>query len=75
MDYSQNNTFRKEFHKDKPIFSSSIFPNPNTTEPSILMGNMDEEGLTFGVLLGVWKPVYPSKICDYPLAFIDARLI
>ena len=25
------------------------------------------------VLLGVWKPIQPEKICDFPLALVDAR--
>ena len=27
----------------------------------------------FGVMLGIWKPLYPSEVCDYPLAVMDAR--
>ena len=25
-----------------------------------------------GVLLGVWKPISPSKVCDYHFAVMDA---
>ena len=25
------------------------------------------------VLLGVWKPIFPSTVCDFPLAVMDAR--
>ena len=24
-------------------------------------------------MLGIWKPLYPSEVCDYPLAVMDAR--
>ena len=34
---------------------------------------MDDEGSKLGVLLGVWKPIYPSEVCDHPLAVMDAR--
>ena len=45
----------------------------NMTEPDILMGKFDTETEKLGVLLGVWKPLSPSKICDHPLAVMDAR--
>merc|ERR1712029_1069656 len=39
---------------------------------NILMGQFDTEDYKFGTLLGVWKPLTPSKVCDYPLGVMDA---
>ena len=39
------------------------------------MGEMDDDDSKLGVLLGIWKPLHPSKVCDYPLAVMDARTI
>ena len=59
LDYHPNNTLRKEFHKERPVFSSGGL---NVTEQGLMMGDHDEENLKFGVLLGVWKPIYPTKV-------------
>jgi len=32
---------------------------------------MDQED-EIAVLLGVWKPIFPSTVCDFPLAVMDA---
>ena len=37
------------------------------------MGEMDGANGTLGALLGIWKPLHPSRVCDYPLAVMDAR--
>lgn len=37
------------------------------------MGDMDGDHGKLGALLGIWKPIHPSKVCDYPLAVMDAR--
>ena len=37
------------------------------------MGHLDNEDSKFKVLLGVWKPIIPEKVYDYPLAVMDAR--
>ena len=44
-------------------------------EANYLMGEMDDDDSKLGVLLGIWKPLHPSKVCDYPLAVMDARTI
>ena len=45
----------------------------NISETLILLGSMESEESKLGVILGVWKPLSPSKICDYPLAVMDAQ--
>jgi len=67
LDYHQDDQARLEFHKEFPELDSE------RSEPKILMGKMNQDGLEMKVLLGVWKPLYPAKICDYPLALMDAR--
>jgi len=69
LDYYQDDTARIEFHKKWPVMESNI------SEPMILMGKMDDENGKLGVLLGVWKPLYPEAICDFPLALMDARTL
>ena len=63
LDYHQNNSLRMEFHKEKPAFSSFADPSHFPTfESDVLIGLMDTEKSKFGVLLGVWKPIYPNKV-------------
>ena len=67
LDYNQNDEDRVEFHKDHPIFDSYVldpsqFMDFTLTEPGILMGQQDTEDSKLGVILGVWKPLYPSKV-------------
>ena len=72
LDYHQNDSLRKEFHAEKPV----MVPDneyASRVESSILMGSLDTEESKLGVLLGVWKPIFPEKICDHPLAIMDAR--
>ena len=45
------------------------------TEPHYLMGDMDDDDSKLGALLGIWKPISRSKVCDFPLAVMDARSI
>ena len=72
LDYHQNDEDRVQFHKEKPIFESYVI-DPSSmmdfslTEPGILMGLQDTEESKLGVLLGVWKPLYPSKVNKYYL--------
>ena len=61
LDYHQNDTLRKEFHKERPVFTYRV-SGMETSEPDILMGLHDTEDLKLGVLLGVWKPLHPSKV-------------
>jgi len=71
LDYHQSDKLRREFHQVKPpIVPDSAF---DKVESKILMGSMDNEDSKLGVLLGVWKPIYPEEICDRPLAVMDAR--
>jgi len=65
LDYHQNDTARLLYHKD--------FPAMKGQEAELLMGLGDDEESRLGVLLGIWKPIKPEKVCDYPLAFMDAR--
>ena len=45
----------------------------NFTEPNVLMGHFDDDDNKLGVLLGLWKPIHPEFVCDWPLAIMDAR--
>ena len=77
LDYHQNDEDRIQFHKKYPIFESNLMDPSSVidfslSEPGILMGLQDTEESKLGVLLGVWKPLYPSSICDKPLAVMDA---
>ena len=66
LDYYQDDDDRIEFHKEHPIFESNWITMDSSlshlTEPAILMGQQDTEDSKLGVLLGVWKPLYPSKV-------------
>ena len=72
LDYHQNDEERVQFHKEYPIFDSYVIDfndnkafNFSLVEPGILMGLQDTEESKLGVLLGVWKPLYPSKVNKY----------
>jgi len=65
LDYFQGDEEREEFHKKYTALKSS--------EPEALLGRLDTEEEKLGVLLGIWKPLYPKEIMDYPLAVMDAR--
>jgi len=65
LDYHQNDTARLLYHKD--------FPAMKGQEAELLMGLGDDENSRLGVLLGIWKPLKPEKVCDFPLALMDAR--
>ena len=44
------------------------------SEATLMMGEKDDADSKLGVILGVWKPILPTKeICDFPLAVMDAR--
>ena len=66
LDYHQNNSLRMKFHRDKPALSS-FFDHSHlpTVESDVLIGLMDTEKIKFGVLLGVWKPIYPNKVSSF----------
>mmetsp|Transcript_16798 Transcript_16798/g.38807 ORF Transcript_16798/g.38807 Transcript_16798/m.38807 type:complete len:365 (-) Transcript_16798:139-1233(-) len=66
LDYTQNDTARREFHDEYPPFSGS-------NEHHALLGNSDSETEEMRVLLGIWKPVMmTTPVCDHPLAIMDA---
>eukprot|EP00092_Neocalanus_flemingeri_P067682 GFUD01082642.1.p1 GENE.GFUD01082642.1~~GFUD01082642.1.p1 ORF type:complete len:347 (-),score=78.13 GFUD01082642.1:9-1049(-) len=67
LDYHQNDTARIEFHKEFPALDMKL------SEPAMLMGSLDDEDGKLGVMLGVWKPIQITSVCDYPLAVMDAR--
>ena len=73
LDYHQNKTKRIEFHEKYPAMDLGISDVFGFVSPKILMGEMDDENGTFGVMLGVWKPIHPAAVCDHPLAVMDAR--
>lgn len=68
LDYSQNDTARKNFHEVYPIFSQA-------REQFILLGMEDtDDDDEFEVILGVWKPIgMMTGVCNHPLAVMDAR--
>ena len=68
LDYYPDNAARVEFHE---TYGPAVWLT-NQTEANILMGDFDGEGMEFKILLGVWKPLSPNPICDYPLAAMDA---
>ena len=68
IDYHQNYTERVSFHK---VFPTRPCADP--CDPEILMGENDDEDGEFKVLLGIWKPIFPEEVCDYPLALMDGR--
>ena len=63
LDYHQNDTARILFHKKFPAIGES----------AQLMGEKDDENGKLGVVLGVWKPIHPAAVCDFPLAVMDTR--
>ena len=65
LDYHQNDTARLAFHED--------FPAMKGQEAELLMSLGDDDSSKLGVLLGVWKPLRPERVCDFPLAFMDTR--
>jgi len=67
LDYYQDDEARIEFHKEFPEFEDS------RSEAKLMMEKLDDEDHKLGVILGVWKPLSPEKVCDYPLALMDAR--
>lgn len=68
IDYHQNYTERVNFHQEY-----SAEPCAEPCEAKIMMGDNDDEDGEFKVLLGIWKPIFPETVCDYPLAVMDAR--
>ena len=52
---------REEFYKVDDLPDKHL-EQMNKTEPHALMGDHDTEGEKLGVILGVWKPVYPSEV-------------
>ena len=62
LDYHQNDSLRLEFHKDRPAISPYLKKYMPPLESEILSGSMDTEDMKLGVLLGVWKPIYPTEV-------------
>ena len=50
-----------------------VFFGNTKNEPNALMGTLDTEEYQYEIMLGVWKPLHPKKVCDIPLAVMDAR--
>ncbi len=76
LDYHQNDSMRLDYHKNEWEPLDGLLTNfmvLNKTEPHYLMGIHDTEDAKLGVLLGVWKPLEPEEVCDYPLAVMDAQ--
>jgi len=67
LDYHQDDEERDKFYEKFPLPSFS-----NRTEPHVLTGSLDTENEKLGVMLGLWKPLYPKQVMDYPLAVMDA---
>ena len=65
LDFHQNDTERVLFHEEYPPLQGTI---AELLQPGI---NNHDDNLE--VVLGVWKPLYPASVCDYPLAVMDAR--
>merc|ERR1711983_5919 len=72
LDYYQDDEARLEFHKTNPLIDLK-YSEKNVSENHVLTGYYDTEDLKVGVMLGVWKPLSPTQICDKPLAVMDAR--
>jgi len=68
LDYHQDDTERERFYQEFPLPTFS-----NRTEPHVLTGALDTEQEKLGVMLGIWVPLYPKQVMDYPLAVMDAR--
>jgi len=69
LDYYQGKEERIAFHQRYPPLTWTNM----STEAGLLMGSHDTENSKLGVLLGVWKPIFPYEVCDHPLAIMDAR--
>lgn len=72
LDYFQDDEARLEFHKTFPLIKPELSER-NVSEGHVLTGHYDTEDLKVGVMLGVWKPLHPTQVCDFPLAVMDAR--
>ena len=61
LDYHQSDELREEFYKvhDTP---GKYMEQMNKTEPHALIGDHDTEDEKLGVMLGIWKPLYPSEV-------------
>ena len=67
LDYHQDDEARQEFHQEFPVLEAP------RSEIKLMMEEMDDDEHKLGVILGVWKPLAPEKVCDYPLAVMDTR--
>jgi len=72
LDYYQDDAARLEFHETFPLIDPE-HSERNVSEGHVLTGFYDTEELKLGVMLGVWKPLHPNQVCDFPLAVMDAR--
>merc|ERR1712198_413923 len=57
LDYYQGDEERKKFHQ---VYPPPNYDPQNKTEAHILLGEWDTENEKLGVILGVWKPLYPN---------------
>ena len=55
----QGDEERKKFHQ---VYPPPSFDPKNKTEGHILLGEWDTENEKLGVILGVWKPLYPNPV-------------
>ena len=67
LDYHQDDAEREKFYQQFPLPTFS-----NRTEPHVLTGALDTQQEKLGVMLGLWVPLYPQQVMDYPLAVMDA---
>ena len=61
LDYYQDDEARLEFHKTNPLIDLA-YSDKNMSEGHVLTGYFDTEDLKVGVMLGVWKPLNPTKV-------------
>ena len=68
LDYFQGNEERREFYQTYPL---PVIFGSNKNEPNALMGTLDTEDYKYEVMLGVWKPLYPTKVSNFCLTKFD----
>ena len=62
LDWLVDEEARREFHKTWPV--PDVFRDKRS-EASFIMGHWDTAEHKFGVMLGLWKPIYPDEVPDY----------
>jgi len=71
LDFNQNDEEREKFYKDLEFPRNPS--NPEKNEAGHLVGEFDTPEMKHRVMLGLWKPLSPEKICDRPLMVMDRR--